>query len=484
MIVIEIPYASRIALWGPYPELRDWREPLARFRPGAQYTKAFQNGNWDGKDRPGRFKKIDGRWSLQLSRGWFDRVRASWPDAEVVYGEHYRPDPLALALDVPDEFSDRYDYQFRTLQLMQERRWGRIACATNAGKGAVMAVASRNAAARTRTLVLADEISVYQALEGELAEWAPDVDVGLVKAGVDDPPDAEVVLAMVQTTYGRLDDPEWRDYLADFGMVLADEADRATAKMWTTILDACPNSEYRFGFSGSFPEPEVFEEEGGEQLVEAEHAEGRLEGLLGPTLIRVKNRTLVRRGISVKPIVELIPNRIPRVSVPDDLEGPAARAYVYREAIHENRIRHEKVRSVLDEGLPNVVIVDKIAHGEALNEFIPDSVFLHGSHSDDERLEVMEAFRRGDFPVLIATRILDRGTNLLGHAVGIVIASGEGSHRQILQRVGRGLRKAEGKEFVYLRDIVDRGHRYLDKASRKRVRVYDDEGFEISVRKE
>ena len=79
--------------------------------------------------------------------------------------------------------------------------------------------------------------------------------------------------------------------------------------------------------------------------------------------------------------------------------------------------------------------------------------------------------------------ILDRGTNRLGHAIDIIFASGEGSSRQSLQRIGRGLRRTGGKEFLRLLDVIDQGHRYLHVAAKKRITLYHAEGFEVVIRK-
>lgn len=522
-MVIELPRADTVILWGPFPQLKEWRESLAVMRPGAQFTRAFKRKQWDGQDRPGQFKKVDGFWSLVLERGWLDRVRASFPDADVRVSADYRADPLALCLDLPETVSKgKYAYQARTLEIVQNRRWGRVSLATNAGKGAIMALAALNATPE-RVVILCNEVSVFHALQEELEEWTPDMPVGLVEAGRNDPPEERVVLAMVQTLHNRLYDSvkgkggkityvpspgPWADWAYGVYVALCDEADLATADTYRRVLEAMMNTEYRVGFSGSFPEPDAAEN--AEDAAKALHDDRVLEGVLGPTLIRVKNKTLVKRKISAKPLVELVPYspavpRMPRgvcdacgVEVYDrgqemcsdcpegfvrKLTGPERRAWVYRHAVIENHLRHNLILSLLDPGEPNVVIVDKIAHGEALEDVIPDSVFLHGSVPKDVRKETLRKFQAGDFPVLIATRILQRGSNTLGNAVGVILASGEGSHRQVLQYIGRGLRRGGGKEFVYLRDVLDHGVQYLDKASKKRVRVYREEGFQLEMRR-
>jgi superfamily II DNA or RNA helicase len=74
----------------------------------------------------------------------------------------------------------------------------------------------------------------------------------------------------------------------------------------------------------------------------------------------------------------------------------------------------------------------------------------------EERISVLDDFQAGRVRVIVVTKILDRGTNRLGHTDDLIFASGEGSTTQTLQRIGRGLRRGGGKEFLRLVDIVDR----------------------------
>lgn len=479
---IEIYRPDKVRVWGEFPTLKDWREGMALPAPGHEYTNAYRKGDWDGLIRPGRFGKDDGRWHLTLGRGYLERLVGDFPQAEVVLGY----EPVRVGVELGRLPSMLRDYQVGGIQAVFERRWGQMDMATNAGKGAIIALCAKYVTPHP-VAILADEISVYDALEEQLAEWCPDVPVGRVKAGVKEPPPERVVLAMVPTLHNRLHNSSktdkgnirytpapgpWLDWAQEVRMLMLDEADLATSNTWQRVVRRMENTDYRVGFSGSFPEPDT--------------VEGRtVEETMGPTLESVRNRTLIARGISAKPIVEVVPYSppLPRDYEMHGLNGPARRRLVYDVAVVRNDERHALVRSLLSPNDPNVVVVNLIAHGEELDQALPDSVFLHGDHSDDERKDAMVRFRKGEFQNLIVTRIADRGTNLLGKAVGLVLAAGEGSERQTLQRIGRGLRRGDGKEFVFLRDIADRGHKYLNRASRKRIGVYRDEGFDISFLK-
>lgn len=71
-----------------------------------------------------------------------------------------------------------------------------------------------------------------------------------------------------------------------------------------------------------------------------------------------------------------------------------------------------------------------------------------------ERRRLLDMFRSGEAPVLVATSILDEGVDVPDAAVGIVV-SGTGQPRQFIQRLGRLIRPGPGKE-AKLYEIVTR----------------------------
>jgi superfamily II DNA or RNA helicase len=64
-----------------------------------------------------------------------------------------------------------------------------------------------------------------------------------------------------------------------------------------------------------------------------------------------------------------------------------------------------------------------------------------------ERLEILEGFSRGTYNAIVTSRVLNEGVDLPSANVGIVI-SGSGSVREHVQRLGRILRKEEGKQAI------------------------------------
>ena len=455
-------------------ELRRWRMGKGVEVEGAEYSDAYKRGHWDGRIYPGYRMTMSPRGTpiLYAKAGLLPALQAAFPDM-VVENQHTPPSYPSLKGVLRGAPHRLRDYQVETLGAMMSHRWGRVALATNAGKGAIIGLfCAACEAVGLRSLVVCDSVAVLDALREEVCDWGGMEEVGLVEAGAEDPPQTLTTIGMVPTLHRRRDRPAWMLWLSEVDVLLLDEADQATASMWGKLLDACCNSYWRFGFSGTFPDSGTV-------------AHLKLEEYVGPILTEVRNKDLVEREISAKPFVSFLP--VKHDLGRDRPEGWAEmsaiqkRQWVFDEAVVHNPARHHLIRSRLDAEGKNVIIVRRIAHGEELEDCISGSVFISGSTPRKRREEVVEAWRGGEHPTLIVTNIMDRGTNRLGWAGKVIMASGEGSDRQTLQRIGRGLRRSGGKVYVEFEDIMDTGHRYLRKQARKRVRLYNDEGFDTFI---
>ena len=71
-----------------------------------------------------------------------------------------------------------------------------------------------------------------------------------------------------------------------------------------------------------------------------------------------------------------------------------------------------------------------------------------------ERNSILEKFRTGKYRAVVTSKVLDEGIDVPEANVGI-IASGTGSKRAYIQRLGRILRKKEGKEAVLYEIIAE-----------------------------
>jgi len=72
----------------------------------------------------------------------------------------------------------------------------------------------------------------------------------------------------------------------------------------------------------------------------------------------------------------------------------------------------------------------------------------------NERREILEKFKNGNYNTLVTSQVLDEGIDVPDASVGYIL-SGTGSSREYIQRLGRLLRKVEGKK-AKLYEIVSK----------------------------
>jgi superfamily II DNA or RNA helicase len=72
-----------------------------------------------------------------------------------------------------------------------------------------------------------------------------------------------------------------------------------------------------------------------------------------------------------------------------------------------------------------------------------------------ERKQVLERFHSGEYPIVITSQVLNEGVDVPAANVGIVL-SGTSTIRENVQRLGRLLRKQQGKQAI-LYEVVARG---------------------------
>jgi len=86
--------------------------------------------------------------------------------------------------------------------------------------------------------------------------------------------------------------------------------------------------------------------------------------------------------------------------------------------------------------------------------------------SQRERNRILDSFRVGSVTKIVTSKILDEGIDVPDARVGIVLG-GTGSRREFIQRLGRILRKREGKRAV-LYEVISKGTSEVRISSRRR----------------
>jgi superfamily II DNA or RNA helicase len=195
--------------------------------------------------------------------------------------------------------------------------------------------------------------------------------------------------------------------------------------------------------------------------------------------LKISNQFLIDEGHSAKPTVYMI-----------DLDCETINWGDYRDAydagIVYNNDRNMAFASLIEEransGNQCLIIVNETSHGEEVASILETlgigSVFTHGARSSKFRVEALEGFKNGDIRVLIATPILDEGVDISGINCLFLMAAGK-SMRQLLQRIGRGLRKKADGSGIEVYDCLDYHNEYLAEHTLERYNTYKAEGFDV-----
>jgi superfamily II DNA or RNA helicase len=149
--------------------------------------------------------------------------------------------------------------------------------------------------------------------------------------------------------------------------------------------------------------------------------------------------------------------------------------------IEQNFYFHDVVKR-LTQTCPGrtLIVVDRIEHGEYLEQLIPGSQFIQGKNKLEERVPVLNALKKGErFTAIVMKQIITAGINIMIHDL-INASGGEGAHN-IVQLIGRGLRNADDKEMLRYHDFMFLMNDYLRKHSEWRYEVLGNEGHTVRL---
>jgi superfamily II DNA or RNA helicase len=137
--------------------------------------------------------------------------------------------------------------------------------------------------------------------------------------------------------------------------------------------------------------------------------------------------------------------------------------------------------SIKDTG-NTLILVDRIAAGNELASRIPDSVFVSGSTKGADRKTEYDEVSTATGKVIIATYgVAAVGINI-PRIFNLVLVEPGKSFVRVIQSIGRGIRKAEDKDFVQIWDITSTA-KYAKRHLTKRKAFYKEANYPFTVEK-
>jgi superfamily II DNA or RNA helicase len=266
-----------------------------------------------------------------------------------------------------------------------------------------------------------------------------------------------ITVATVQTL-SRMEPTALEELGHGFGTVVIDECHHICASTFRYVVAHLPG-KYRFGLTAT-----------------PERADGLtplLELCIGPQLFAIDQDRLVELGYLERPEVRFLES-----SFSFNYNGPEDH-HVLMAALVEDEERNQLIldRILTDARAGHTVLVltGRVNHCEHLAARIAGAGvkagFLTGSVGKHERRALLEAFREGSLPVLVASTVADEGLDV-PRLDRIVLAYPGRAKGRLTQRLGRLMRPHPGKAAPVLYDVVDPHVPPLARQWRERKRIY------------
>ncbi len=438
--------------------IKSWVKEYLSYRPtGYMYMPQYRNKNWDGFIS--LFEWSSGKFLTGLAPLVQTCLKNHYIKCAII-DERKAPEPMRNPIKLNG--IDPRDYQIESTRAAVQQTRGILDMGTGAGKTEVACAITQYLGLPTLFIVnkKALLLQTKERFEKRLGVEVSVFGNGKYEVGA-------LTVASIQSLKKHLSavKPYLNNY---FQVVFVDECHNVSNNSYLKVLNQC-NAYYRFGLSGT-------------PLDRTDNSNLYIVGAFGPVIYKVSSSELIEDGFLVKPKI---------IFAPSERYGGEMDVYefnkchkwqdVYYNGIVTNCFRNELITQMVehlltDWGRKNVlVLIREIEHGRILQEKFEKELmisvpFVHGGTNKNELQSYLNQFKKGRIPILIASTILDEGIDL-PNISSIVLACGGESTIRSIQRIGRGIRKTEGKEDVVIIDFMDDFHYILKRHSQKRMRT-------------
>lgn len=140
------------------------------------------------------------------------------------------------------------------------------------------------------------------------------------------------------------------------------------------------------------------------------------------------------------------------------------------------------IESTTEKSGNSFVLVNSVPYGKKLAKEIPNAIFVHGVDDVEVRKQIFELFSTNDDVIVIATyKLASTGINIKRIFNLFLLDAGK-SFIQVIQSIGRGLRKAADKTSVSIYDISS-DLKYATKHFNERKKFYVEEKHNFDIEK-
>ena len=447
--------------------------------PGARYQPAVRLGRWDGKVA---YFQLGGSTYINLlpeiipilnnfnydielddqrdyqTNFTFERVtentfaHINWAEGHPMAGQ-----PIKLR-----------DYQVEIINNFLENPQAIQEIATGAGKTIMTAALSQRCEQHGRTIVIVPNKSLVTQTEKDYRGLG--LDVGVYFGDRKDIGKTHTICTwqslniLLKNTKNHEADITIYEFLEDVVCIMVDEVHMAKADalktLLTTVMSRIP---IRWGLTGTVPkEPFEFQ---------------ALNCSLGPVINQLSASELQERGVLAQCHVNI-------VQLIDHAEFSNYQSEL--KFLLENKERLEtiaKLVSNVNQTGNTLVLVDRVAAGHSLVELLGDhAVFVSGATKGTKRDEEYAEVAISTGKIIVATYgVAAVGLNI-PRLFNIVLIEPGKSFVRVIQSIGRGLRKAEDKDFIQIWDVTSTC-KFAKRHLNKRKQFYKDAAYPFNQEK-
>jgi superfamily II DNA or RNA helicase len=463
-------------------ELETRRKLANRFKfdvPWARYQPSYRLGRWDGTVS---FFSIGGTGYMCHLEEILEIVSNDGYDIE--YEDQRNPIELNFNQVTENYWADKgkvwpvghqqagkpillRDYQYEAVNKFLENPQCLQEIATGAGKTITTATLSHCCEKYGRTIIIVPNKSLVEQTEEDFINL--DLDVGVYYGDR-----KELNRTHTICTWQSLnvldkkskDDSEvmtLKEFFEGVVAVIVDEVHQAKAEVLKNILTrdlaSCP---IRWGLTGTVPK-EKFEFQS-------------IYASLGPVINRISAHDLQKKDV----LAQCHVNIVQTIEIKEFRSYPEELKYLTTDTDRIDWLA-DKIKNISATG-NTLVLIDRIETGKMLIERIPSADFVSGAVKSKDRKETYDEIKTADNNIIVATYgVAAVGINI-PRIFNLVLMEPGKSFVRVIQSIGRGVRKAEDKDFVQIWDITG-GTKYAKRHLTERKKFYKDAQYPFNLTK-
>ena len=389
------------------------------------------------------FEKIDENY-------WADKGK-TWPKGHPMEGQ-----PIVLR-----------DYQLDAINAFMDNHQALQEVATGAGKTITTATLSHLCEPYGRTMVIVPNKSLVVQTEEDYINLG--LDVGVYFGDRKELGHTHTICTwqslnvLDKKSHDDNDVISLAEFTENVNAIIIDEVHQAKAEVLKKLLTVnFRNTPIRWGLTGTVPK-EDWEFQG-------------ILASLGPVINRISAHDLQEKGVLAQLDIKILQTNDIKVFRGFQEE------YTYL-VTDPDRMKWmgDKIREISQSG-NTLVLINRIDTGNKLMELLPDAVFINGGVKLDDRKDEYDEVRTSTDKIIVATYgVAAVGINI-PRIFNLVLVEPGKSFVRVIQSIGRGIRKAEDKDFVQIWDITSQC-KYSKRHLTERKKFYKDAKYPFTITK-